>query len=82
LDQSSGIMFVIYGGTDDGFWSGLFAEETLPLEEDNYRIFVQRAGAKTSITFKNDDNVAFDAKQTSDIFPVFKEYMASDNLDI
>ncbi|MFT5281274.1 MAG: outer membrane protein assembly factor BamC [Glaciecola sp.] len=82
LDQSSGIMFVIYGGTDDGFWSGLFAEETLPLEEDNYRIFVQRAGEKTSITFKNDDNVAFDAKQTSDIFPVFKEYMASDNLDI
>ncbi|OFA33359.1 outer membrane assembly protein BamC [Glaciecola punicea] len=82
LDQSSGIMFVLYGGVEDGFWSGLFSKETLPLEKDNYRIFVKRAGSNTSITFKSDENVNFDAKQTSDIFPVFQEYMASNNLDI
>jgi outer membrane protein assembly factor BamC len=82
LDQSSGIMFVIYNGQEDGFWAGLFADEELPLEEDNYRIFVQRAGAKSSITFKDNDSEAFSAKQTTDIFPVFQEYMAADNLDI
>jgi outer membrane protein assembly factor BamC len=75
-------MFVLYGGVEDGFWSGLFSKETLPLEKDNYRIFVKRAGSNTSITFKSDENVNFDAKQTSDIFPVFQEYMASNNLDI
>ena len=82
LDQSSGIMFVFYNGQEDGFWAGLFADEELPLEEDNYRIFVQRAGAKSSITFKDNDSEAFSAKQTTDIFPVFQEYMAADNLDI
>ncbi|MFT6267637.1 MAG: outer membrane protein assembly factor BamC [Alphaproteobacteria bacterium] len=82
LDQSSGIMFVVYNGTEDGFWSGLFAEDELPLEKDDYRIFVERAGENSSVTFKNNENVAFDAKQTSDIFPVFQQQMASDNLDL
>jgi outer membrane protein assembly factor BamC len=82
LDQSSGIMFVVYSGADDGFWSGLFTDETLGLKKDNYRLFVRRAGVKTSVTFKSDENIAFDARQTSDIFPAFQEYMASDNLDI
>lgn len=82
LDQSSGIMFVLYNGNEKGFWSGLFADEALALDKDNYRIFVQRAGENTSVTFKDDDNVSFDAKQTSDIFELFQEYMASDNLDI
>lgn len=82
LDQSSGIMFVIYNGQEDGFWAGMFADEELPLEEDNYRIFVQRAGAKSSITFKDNESVPFSAQQITDIFPVFQEYMASDNLDI
>jgi outer membrane protein assembly factor BamC len=75
-------MFVVYSGADDGFWSGLFTDETLGLKKDNYRLFVRRAGVKTSVTFKSDENIAFDARQTSDIFPAFQEYMASDNLDI
>ena len=82
LDQSSGIMFVLYNGQDSGFWSGLFADKELLLKKDNYRIFVQSAGQKTTVTFKDNDSVTFDARQTSDIFDVFKEYMASDNLDI
>lgn len=82
LDQSSGIMFVVYNGQEQGFWKGLFADDELALDEGNYRIFVQRAGAKTSVTFKDNESVAFSAKQITDIFPVFKEYMASDNLDI
>jgi outer membrane protein assembly factor BamC len=82
LDQSSGIMFVKYNGSDDGFWSGFFKEESLPLKEDNYRLFVKPIGAKTGVTFKSSENESFDPKQVSDIFPIFKEYMASDNLDI
>ena len=82
LDQSSGIMFVLYNGTESGFWSGMFAKEELALDKDNYRIFLERAGDNTSVTFKDDENITFDARQTSEIFDVFKEYMASDNLDI
>jgi len=82
LDQSSGIMFVVYNGQEKGFWKGLFADEKLALKKGNYRIFVQRSGVQTSVTFKDDESVTFDPKRTSDIFPTFKEYMASDNLDI
>lgn len=82
LDQSSGIMFVKYNGNDDGFWSGLFSKESLALKKANYRIFVERAGVNSHVTFKNDENITFDAKQLSDIAPLFRDYMASDNLDI
>lgn len=82
LDQSSGIMFVAYNGVEESWYSGFFSDDELSLEKENYRLFVERAGENTSLTFKDDENVAFTPKQISDIFPVFKEYMASDNLDI
>jgi len=82
LDQSSGIMFVVYNGIEESWYSGFFSEDKLALEEDNYRIFVERAGDKAKVTFKDNENTTFTPKQLSDIFPVFKEYMASDNLDI
>lgn len=82
LDQSSGIMFVVYNGEDNGWWSGLFSEEKLNIDKDNYRIFVERAGEKTSVTFKDDDNVAFEPQKVADMFTVFNDYMNSDNLDI
>lgn len=82
LDQSSGIMFVAYNGVDDGWFSGLFSSDELKLEKDNYRLFIERAGEKTNITFKDDENVTFTPEKLSDIFPAFKDFMASDNLDI
>ncbi|MGB3727512.1 MAG: outer membrane protein assembly factor BamC [Glaciecola sp.] len=82
LDQSSGIMFVAYNGVEEGWFSGLFAKDELLLDEDNYRLFVKRAGERTSITLKTNENETFSPKQVTDIFPVFEEYMASDNLDI
>lgn len=82
LDQSSGILFVLYNGNDEGFWSGLFSKDELALDKENYRIFVERAGQKTTITFKDEENVSFEALKTSEIFPVFKEYMGSEDLDI
>ncbi|MDT0594293.1 outer membrane protein assembly factor BamC [Glaciecola petra] len=82
LDQSSGLLFVAYNGNDDGWFSGLFSDEELPLEKDNYRILVQRSGERTSVTFKDDENISFDIQLVTDLFPIFQEYMASDNLDI
>lgn len=82
LDQSSGIMFVVYNGEDEGFFTRLFGTDALPLEQDTYRIFVSRAGAKTSVTLKDDESVTLDLDTVTGIFPTFKELMASDNLDI
>jgi outer membrane protein assembly factor BamC len=82
LDQSSGIMFVAFNGEDEGWWSGLFSDEGLDLEEDNYRIFVERLGQKTAVTFKDDENIPFSPDKVTDIFAVFDENMSSDNLDI
>lgn len=82
LDQSSGIMFVVYNGQDEGWWSGMFSDDEFNLDKDNYRIFVERVGQKTSVTFKNDENVAFAPNQATQIFAAFDENMSSDNLDI
>jgi outer membrane protein assembly factor BamC len=82
LDQSSGIMFVAYNGQDKGWLAGMFSEDELKLEKANYRIFVERVGPKTAVTFKDDENVPFDANKATEIFATFDENMSSDNLDI
>ncbi len=82
LDQSSGILFVVYNGEDEGFFTNLFGTQTLPLDQGNYRIFVKRAGQKTSVTLKDDESVTLDVDTITGIYPSFKEFMASDNLDI
>ena len=82
LDQSSGILFVAYKGQEESWYSGWFSKDELSLDKENYRILVERVGAKTSVTFKDDENIAFTPSQITDLFPVFKDYMASDNLDI
>lgn len=82
LDQSSGLMFVKYNGPSTSWWSGLFSDEEIDLEKINYRLLVQSVGEKTVITFKDADNQAFEVKQTTELFSVFSEYMAEENLDI
>lgn len=82
LDQSSGLMFVKYNGPDTSWWDGMFVDEELDLEKINYRLLVEAVGEKTVITFKNTDNEAFEAKQATDLFSVFSDYMAEENLDI
>lgn len=82
LDQSSGILFVVYNGEDEGFFTNLFGTQALPLKQGNYRIFVKRAGQKTSVTLKDNESVTLDIDTVTGIFPAFKEFMASDNLDI
>ena len=82
LDQSSGIMFVLYNGDGDGWFSRWFASNELPIDEDNYRIFIERSGDVTHVTFKDEESVALPSDVVSQIFPVFAEYMAADDLDI
>lgn len=82
LDQSSGLLFVKYNGPDDSWFSGWFSDDELPLDEDDYRLIVEKAGDKTSITFKDIENEPFSAQKVSEIYPAFSEYMAASDLDI
>jgi outer membrane protein assembly factor BamC len=82
LDQSSGLMFVKFNGENDSWWEGMFADDRIDLEKVNYRLLVQGVGEKTAITFKDSDNNAFEVKKVTDLFAVFSDYMAEENLDI
>ncbi|MFC3121775.1 outer membrane protein assembly factor BamC [Agaribacter flavus] len=82
LDQSSGLLFVKYNGPEESWFSGWFSKDELSLDEDDYRLIVQKVGDKTSITFKDIENEAFTAQQVTEIFPTFSEYMAANDLDI
>ncbi|MFC4699315.1 outer membrane protein assembly factor BamC [Glaciecola siphonariae] len=82
LDQSSGLMFLKYNGEDRPWYSGIFSDEKLDLDKVNYRLLVQAVGDKTAVTFKDSDNKAFEVKQATNLFTVFSEYMAEENLDI
>jgi len=82
LDQSSGLIFVQYNGPSESWWDGFFSDDELQLEKTNYRLLVQSLGEKTAVTFKNNDNNAFEADKATDLFSVFSEYMAEENLDI
>ena len=83
LDKSTGLIFVNYSGDDEAWWNNLFSsDEKLPLDQKDYRIFVKEQGEKTSITFKDEDNVALTPNIISEIYPAFSEVMNTDDLDI
>ncbi|WP_395343364.1 outer membrane protein assembly factor BamC [Ningiella sp. W23] len=82
LDQSSGLMFLKYSGPDESWWSGLFSDDGLDLEKVNYRLLVEPVGPKTAVTFKDSDNEPFEVNAVTDLFSVFADYMAEENLDI
>lgn len=83
LDKSTGLVFVNYAGVDEGWWNSLFSsEESLPLEQKAYRIFVKEQGEKTSITFKDEDNVALTPNVISQMYRAFAEVMTADDLDL
>lgn len=82
LDQSSGLIFVKFNGTEESWWSGLFGDEKITLDKVNYRLSVESVGQQTAITFKDSDNNPFELTTVTDLFSVFSDYMAEDNLDI
>jgi outer membrane protein assembly factor BamC len=82
LDQSSGLIFVKFNGPEESWWSGLFGKEEIKLDKVNYRLSVQSVGQQTSITFKDNENIPFDVTTVTDLFSVFADYMAEDDLDI
>lgn len=83
LDQTSGIMFVEFNGTDDSWWDNIFSsDEELGLEQEEYRLKVSSVGPKTSVTFLDIDNVALNVDKVTQIYGLFSEYMATEDLDI
>lgn len=83
LDQSTGLLFVQYNGSESSWWSGIFSsEEQLAIEKDEYRLKLANVGARTAVTFMDKESTPFNAKQIAEIFTLFKENMAKENLDI
>ncbi|MDM7860783.1 outer membrane protein assembly factor BamC [Alteromonas sp. ASW11-36] len=83
LDKSNGLLFVTFAGEDRSWWEGWFSSENdMGLDEDDYRLQMKKAGARTSLTFMNEESVPFEANQVSAIFPRFSEVMSDNDLDI
>ncbi|MDN4504194.1 outer membrane protein assembly factor BamC [Alteromonadaceae bacterium BrNp21-10] len=84
LDQSSGLIFVDYQGTDTSWWDNLWSGDSnkLPLKEQNYRIKLGDLGNQTSITFMLDDNTTISPEILNNLFKPFAAVMADDDLDI
>ncbi len=83
LDKSNGLLFVQYGGEDEGWWSSLWSSnDGLELDEDEYRLQVSSLGEKTSITLRDKENEPFDVKRVTDLYQSFAQVMAQDDLDI
>lgn len=83
-DQSNGLLFVKYNGTDSGWWSGLWSTDAnaLPLEKDEYRFRMEEQGDKTTLTILDNENVAFSQEKLAELYATFARAMADDNLDI
>ncbi|WP_100657259.1 outer membrane protein assembly factor BamC [Alteromonas flava] len=83
LDKSNGLLFVTYAGTEEKWYEGWFSDDdTMELEEDDYRLQMRELGAKTSITLMDNQSQPFTANKVSDLFPRFAEVMSEDDLDI
>lgn len=82
LDQSNGLLFVEYAGQDTGWWDSWFGDDDLPLEETDYRLRVAEQGARTSVTFMDEENQPFSVDLVTKLFPAIQEAMADDALDI
>lgn len=83
-DKSNGLMFVKYGGGEQGWWDNIWSsdENELDLDSDEYRIKVVDVGQKTSITLMDDESKPFAANKLTDLFQSFSEIMSADDLDI
>ncbi|MFC3095637.1 outer membrane protein assembly factor BamC [Alteromonas sediminis] len=82
LDKSNGLLFVTYGGEEGSWWTTLFSSDDELLDEGDYRLKVSSVGAKTSLTFMDDESSPFAANQVADLYAVFSDAMSQDDLDI
>lgn len=83
-DQSNGLLFVKYNGSEGGWWSNLWSRDqyALDLSTEEYRIKVTDLGAKTSITLLDNESKALPVDKMTDLFSTFSRTMAADDLDI
>jgi|TARA_B110000240_G_scaffold196588_1_gene249144 outer membrane protein assembly factor BamC len=83
-DQSNGLLFVKYNGTEDGWWSNIWSSDNneLDLEFEEYRIKVSDAGKKTSVTLLDDESNPLPVNKLTDLYPMFSKTMSTNDLDI
>ncbi|GBL02994.1 outer membrane protein assembly factor BamC [Glaciecola sp. KUL10] len=83
LDQSSGLLFVQFNGTDDSWFDSIFnSTQDLGLDKDEYRLKVESLGAQTAVTFLDNESNALSVDTVTQIYSLFSEYMATEDLDI
>ncbi|NVK57927.1 MAG: outer membrane protein assembly factor BamC [Alteromonadaceae bacterium] len=83
LDKRNGLIFVQYTDEQVSWWKGLLSSDDAKLlDYDEYRLKVKDLGAKTSITFMDNESTPFDAKMLTDLFEPFEQVMTEDGLDI
>ncbi|MFT6899787.1 MAG: outer membrane protein assembly factor BamC [Paraglaciecola sp.] len=83
-DQSNGLLFVKYNGTQSGWWSSLWSSDAnaLPLAKDEYRFKMSELDGKSTLTLLDEDNLAFTQDKLATLYGVFARVMADDDLDI
>ncbi|MFQ3237300.1 MAG: outer membrane protein assembly factor BamC [Paraglaciecola sp.] len=83
-DQSNGLLFVNYNGTQSGWWSSLWSSDAnaLALSKDEYRFKMSELDGKSTLTLLNGDNTAFSQDKLAALYETFARVMADDNLDI
>ena len=89
-DKSTGLLFVKYNGTEDGWWSNIWSSDKneldleieVKLDTEDYHIKVAAVGKKTSVTLLDDENTPFPVNKLTDLYPSFSKTMSADDLDI
>lgn len=83
-DQSNGLLFVTYNGTQSGWWSSLWSSDAnaLPLKKDEYRFKLGELAEKSTLTLLDTDNTAFTQEKLAALYETFARVMADDDLDI
>lgn len=83
LDKSNGLLFVEYKGPESDWWSRLWGnDDSLPLEQEEYRLQVTRQGDKTAVTLMDEQSTPLPADLLTKLYAPFSQTMADDDLDI
>ncbi|MDF2177553.1 outer membrane protein assembly factor BamC [Aliiglaciecola sp. CAU 1673] len=83
LDKSNGLLFVKYEGPQSSWWSRLWGnDDSLPLDQEEYRLQVNRQGGVTAVTFMDEESKPLAADLMTQLYNPFSQTMADDDLDI
>jgi outer membrane protein assembly factor BamC len=83
-DKSNGLLFVVYNGATEGWWSNLWSssEDKLSLDNTEYRFKIEDLEQTTSVTVLDNESKPLAVDQLSSLYETFSRTMAADDLDI